>query len=205
MNIKKLYGALLVAGLSLNAHAALLGFDDVTSGTELASYGGLTWTNVRVLDPSTDQTFAGTGFANGLISPKNVAFNFAGEPASIGSGTAFLLNSGYFTGASYNGLTIDFVGSTGGTTQFTKSVTVGLQGPLFVTFDWTIDLLQISTSCETGCEASDDGTVFGTHFVLDNLRINETSSNVPEPSGLALLCGGLLGMALMRKGQRTGH
>lgn len=201
MNSKKLLVGLVLAGFGLNAQAALLDFDDpsLTSGTDLSSYGGLMWSNVRILDPSTDVIFNGSGFANGRVSAPNVAFNLGGSLASLASSSPFVLNSGYFTAASRNGLTIDFVGSASGTTQFMKSVSVDVLAPLLVTFDWAIDLLEISTRCETGCTTPSDIENFGTQFVLDNLRINEPNNSVPEPGMLTLLGSGLLGMAWMRR------
>lgn len=198
-----LIGTLAAASLSFTAHAALLDFDDssLSSGSTLTTYGGLDWTNIRVLDPSTSTSYKNSGFENGLKSAPKVAFNFGGAPGSVGSANGFLLNSGYFTSASYTGLTLEFVGSAKGSKQFEKRVTLDVQQPLFVTFDWTIDLLQMSTSCPNNdCTVPSDVTPFGFQFVMDNLQIGDSTNPVPvpEPGALALLGAGLLGMRLMR-------
>lgn len=197
MKTKTLIGALAAASLSFSAHATLLDFDSLTSGAEINGYGGLIWTNMRALDPSSSDAYKGTGFASGVQSGKNIAFNFAGDPASIGAKGGFLLNSGWFTAAYYNNLTLDFIGTSGANT-LTKSVTLGLQ-PLLVEFDWTIDLLELRTRCETGtaCLPGGDQQPLGLHFALDDLRIGESKNTVPEPGMLALLGGGLLGMTLV--------
>mgnify|MGYP000849054865 CR=1 FL=1 len=204
MKTKTLIGALAAASLSFSAHATLLDFDSpLTSGTKIAGYGGLTWTNMGALDPSSSADYTGTGFASGVISKKNIAFNFAGNPASIGATGGFLLNSGWFTAAYYNNLTLDFIG-TSGANKLTKTVTLGLQ-PLLVEFDWTIDLLELRTSCDTGatCVPGGDQQPLGFHFALDNLRIGESKNTVPEPGMLALLGGGLLGMTLVRRRRKA--
>lgn len=203
MKTKTLIGALAAASLSFSAHATLLDFDSLTSGTEIDGYGGLTWTNMRALDPSSNANYAGTGFASGVKSTKNIAFNFEGGSASIGAKGGFLLNSGWFTAAYYKNLTLEFIGISGAN-KLTKSVTLGLQ-PLLVEFDWTIDLLELRTSCDTGatCVPDGDQQPQGFHFALDDLRIGESKNTVPEPGMLALLGGGLLGMTLARRRRKA--
>ena len=202
MKTKTLIGALAAASLSFSAHATLLDFDSLASGAEIAGYGGLTWTNMGALDPSSSTDYKGTGFASGVKSQKNIAFNFAGDSASIGAKGGFLLNSGWFTAAYYKNLTLEFIGISGAN-KLTKSVTLGLQ-PLLVEFDWTIDLLELRTSCDTGATCVPGGDKpLGFHFALDDLRIGESKNTVPEPGMLALLGGGLLGMTLVRRRRKA--
>ena len=201
MKTKTLIGALAAASLSFSAHATLIDFDSLTSGQEFTAYGDLTWTNMVALDPSSSPEYTGTGYASGVQSPKNIALNFGGAPASVASKDGFRLNSGYFTSAYYNGLTLDFIGTAGGT-KLHKTVMLSLQ-PLFVEFDdqWNIDMLQMATSCDTtvNCKPINENVSGKLNFALDDLRIDQSTSTVPEPGMLALLGGGLLGMTLIRR------
>ncbi|MFB1028259.1 MAG: PEP-CTERM sorting domain-containing protein, partial [Thauera sp.] len=121
-----------------------------------------------------------------------------GHRAPSGATGGCLLNSGWFTAAYYTTLTLDFIRTTGAN-KLTKTVTLGLQ-PLLVEFDWTIDLLELRTSCDTGATCVPGGEKpLGFHFALDDLRIDKSTSTVPEPGMLALLGGGLLGMTLIRR------
>ena len=201
MKTKTLIGALAATSLSFSAHATLIDFDSLTSGQKFTTYSDLTWTNMVALDPSSSPEFAGTGYVSGVQSPKNIALNFAGSPASVTSNDGFRLNSGYFTSAYYNGLTLDFIGTAGGT-KLSKTVMLSLQ-PLFVEFDdrWNIDTLQMATTCDTtaDCKPISENVAGKFNFALDDLRIDKSTSTVPEPGMLALLGGGLLGMTLIRR------
>ena len=207
MKTKTLTAAFAAATLSFGAQAALLNFDDssLSDGTTLSSYGGMTWKNIGIATPgsSTNYTnYNNTGFVNGLKSAPNVAASQTDTAASFGTTQGFLLNSGWFTAAYYNNLTLDFIG-TSGANKLTKTVTLGLQ-PLLVEFDWTIDLLELRTSCDTGATCVPGGEKpLGFHFALDDLRIGESKNTVPEPGMLALLGGGLLGMTLVRRRRKA--
>ena len=205
MKTKTLTAAFAAATLSVGAQAALLNFDDssLSDGTTLSSYGGMTWKNIGIATPGSSMNYNNTGFVNGLKSAPNVAASQTDTAvASFGTTQGFLLNSGWFTSASLNGLILDFTG-TSGATKFSKSVTLSVLQPLFVKFDWTIDELVMATRCETGtnndCTRQPDTLNFGQRFVMDDLSIGDSNNTVPEPGVLALLGASLLGMTLLRR------
>ena len=205
MKTKTLTAAFAAATLSVGAQAALLNFDDssLSDGTTLSSYGGMTWTNIGIATSGSNKNYNNTGFVNGLKSGPNVAASQTDTAAaSFGTTQGFLLNSGWFTSASLNGLILDFTG-TSGANKFSKSVTLSVLQPLFVKFDWTIDELVMATRCETGtnndCTRQPDTLNFGQRFVMDDLSIGDSNNTVPEPGVLALLGASLLGMTLLRR------
>lgn len=204
MKTKTLTAAFAAATLSVGAQAALLNFDDssLSDGTTLSSYGGMTWKNIGIATPGSSTNYNNTGFVNGLKSAPNVAASQTDTAAaSFGTTQGFLLNSGWFTSASLNGLILDFTG-TSGATKFSKSVTLSVLQPLFVKFDWTIDELVMATRCETAnndCTRQPDTLNFGQRFVMDDLSIGDSNNTVPEPGVLALLGASLLGMTLLRR------
>ena len=199
MKTKTLTAAFAAATLSFGAQAALLNFDDssLSDGTTLSSYGGMTWKNIGIATPGSSMNYNNTGFVNGLKSAPNAAASQTDTAASFGTTQGFLLNSGWFTSASLNGLILDFTG-TSGATKFSKSVTLSVLQPLFVKFDWTIDELVMATRCETGTR-DPDTLNFGQRFVMDDLSIGDSNNTVPEPGVLALLGASLLGMTLLRR------
>ncbi len=96
-------GCLLAFGSS-PARADLITFDDIKnpgSGPPPINapliangYHGFNWTNFYVLNPN---GLAGSGYANGVVTPTNVAYNGFGAQAVLSSSTPFSLDSGYFT------------------------------------------------------------------------------------------------------------
>lgn len=78
----------------------LLTFDSLNAGTDgspiPAGYGYLNWNNFYALD---GVDYGLSGYQYGVISPKDVAFNAYGNPASISSQYLFVLNSAYLTAA----------------------------------------------------------------------------------------------------------
>jgi hypothetical protein len=200
------------------ANATTIGFDDMSCGTATqipVGYQGLYWGNFYCLSSS---TFVPSGYANGVITPPNVAFNGWGGISGIYSSSTFTLTSGYFSGAWNNGLMVNVVAFLDNVEVDSISFVVNTTAPLLETFDWT-DIDSVEFSSWGGTSAGYVGV--GTQFVLDSLVI-EPSTNasngdppgnipgdppgdpangpdpIPEPSSLALLAMGLATLCLVR-------
>ena len=178
--------ALIVSLFSLGsffgtAHATTIGFDDLASLSAIPNgYNGLDWNNFYAINGT---NITGTGYANGVVSPNNVAFNGYGNDASISvaSGT-FTLNSGYFTAAWVNGLNIDVTGFNSGTQIDQTTLVENTSGPKFETFNWSgLDKVTFHS-----------GSV--TQFALDNLTVNGSATPAPEPSSVAAMGFGAFGL-----------
>lgn len=143
-----------------SASATVLTFDGLDS-TNLDpipdGYGGFLWnvdTTVGVANGAR-QTAANPstpGYANGVVSSPNVAFNFAGaSPTTIArqAHDTFTFNDAYFT-SSTGSQTLTFRGLLGGVELFASAPYVITQaGPLQITLDWAgIDSLEISTDMD---------------------------------------------------------
>jgi autotransporter-associated beta strand protein len=176
--------ALVVAGVAANAPAATLTFDDLpaSNGTAIPNgYGGLNWTNFCYLNAL---TFAPSpsGYLNGIVSPPNVAYNVAGQQATI-SGSPFTFNSAYFTGAWNNGLDIQVTGYLGGVQVDTASFIVNTTGPTLETFNWqNVDTLTFTSSGGTQAPGVAAG---GTFFAMDNFTFSFSPPPVASTWDLA--------------------
>ena len=186
-NVFASFTALFLAfGAATTAQAVTVTFDDLpesVSPTEFTvpnGYGGLNWSNFYYVDVN---SISNSGYANGMVSPTNVAYNGFGDPA-FASDSRFTLNSAYFTGAWNDGLDIHVVGSLGGVTVYTTDFLVNSTSPTLYTFNWA-GLDNVAFSSSGGTDHGYGGS--GTQFAMDNLRINEP---VPEPSTLLLLTAG---------------
>lgn len=189
-SMKKFAGAVVISSLLLtgtSANAEVLTFDSLPNNLNTVpnGYGGLQWNNFAVHASS---TVPGSGYETGTVSGTNTAFNLSGEPASFSSDTAFTLNDAYFTGAWNNGLQIH-VEAMSGSNTYTRDFTVDRSGPTNIVFNWT-NLSSVSFFSSGGVGNSDLGGS-GTHFAMDNLRINEVIPAVPEPESYALMLAGL--------------
>src|SRR5688572_27744151 len=104
-----------------SAHAGVTSFESMPVGFPLANgLQGFNWTNVWVAHgPS-----SGYGYAAGVVSPQNVAFNGFELTAEIGvsNGTAFDFNSAYVTAAWRDNLNVTFTGYVGATPVATQTV-----------------------------------------------------------------------------------
>lgn len=179
-------------GAAPNAPAELITFDNLSGnqGTVPNGYGGLNWSNFAYMSRTYLQPEGYNGYTNGAVSSPNVAFNAAGYPAIITSSSPFTLNSGYFTGAWKDGLTISLLDNKGDT----KTFVVNSSGPMFETFNWTGITSVLFTSFGGIPDPKDPiGTGYGTEFALDNLTIN--AATTPEPGSLTLMGLGGLGLA----------
>jgi hypothetical protein len=174
-----------------SAKALTVNFDDLPeSQTFVGNYYGLDWNNFYAFKPETSG-LGGTGYVNGRISLQNVAYNAYGSPAEITSAGTFTFNSTYLTGAWNNGLDILVEGFQGGTSLFTRSLTVDSTSPTLFTFDWVgIDRVKFTSSAGVNAGYAAGGS--GTHFAMDNFTFNEPITTVPTPA----LLPGLIGMGL---------
>jgi hypothetical protein len=79
----------------ITSGAATLTFEKFSPGMDhfpvAAGFGGLQWQNFQVLNGQ-NQSFR-TGYRAGMVSPNNVIFNAAGDPAAILCDRAFSLQS----------------------------------------------------------------------------------------------------------------
>jgi hypothetical protein len=185
--------ALVAAVSSVEANATTIMFDNLPGDGSLitSGYSGLNWNNLGTYD---GRDYASSGYVNGRVSGANVAYNQFGSPASISSATAFTLNSGYFTGAWNNGLTISVLGLVNGIQTYSDSFVVNASGSALHTFNWA-DLSSVSFSSAGGTNAGLDSS--GTQFVLDNLTVNVAA--VPEPATWAMM---LVGFGMMGASMR---
>jgi hypothetical protein len=192
VTMKKIAGVIAVASmLSIGAvaNAEVLTFDTLSGSLSTIpnGYGGLQWSN---FGSHSSSTVPGSGYETGTVSGLNASFNLGGNPASFSSVTEFSLNSAYFTSAWNEGLQIHVV-ATGGSNTYISDFTVDTSGPLNVFFNWS-NINSVSFFSSGGVPNPDlANTGMGTHFVMDNLAINENVSPVPEPETYAMLLIGL--------------
>jgi MYXO-CTERM domain-containing protein len=195
------------AGLASAARATVLDFEGLplssTSEGWLApipnGYGGFQWDSLFTVMDAT--TFVGnpSGYLSGRVSGNNVAFNGYAEEVGfwLASGT-FTLNSLYLTGAWNNNLNIEIKGYSGGSQLYSTTVVVSATEPTHVVLDWSgLDRATFRSYGGVGYWAPIN---HATHFVLDDLRVNEpTGVPVPEPFTVALGLGGLALAARRRR------
>lgn len=174
------------------AHAnTTITFDDLPTATKEAEiadgYSGFNWDNFYILTP-TSSTYSATGFANGVVSATNVAFNAWAEPAAFSSTAAFTFVSAYVTKAWDNGVT-HFDGYVGNTLTYSVDVTSTTAAPTLATFNWVgVTKVIVSDANKTG------------QSVIDNITV----AAVPEPETYAMLLAGLglMGAVARRRKQK---
>ncbi|TFI54540.1 PEP-CTERM sorting domain-containing protein [Mastigocladus laminosus UU774] len=182
------------------AQAVTVTFDDLPGDQNTISngYAGLNWENFYDLDTT---SFTPSGYVNGTVSPKNVAYNGFANPAVISTvDDVFDFNSTYLTAAWNNDLTVLVEGYTGGVLgekKYSQTVVVSTETPTLFTFDFVgIDYLKFTSS--GGNNAGYSGR--GAHFVIDNFTFNKNNKAVPEPLTIfGSLTASSIGLALYRK------
>jgi hypothetical protein len=188
--------AIAAAALAMApAHAAVIGFDDLgTTGDAIENgYAGLEWTNMFVLDP-TDAP-AG-GYRNAVQGGTRAAFAGFDSPATIGALDAFVLESGWFTAAFNDGMTVTAQGFDGSRLIHELSFTIDTSGPTQQTFNWG-GISRVTFSSAGGTGTSPDMT--GTNFALDSLAV----AAVPEPSTWAMMLLGFGAVAVSLRRRRA--
>jgi len=163
-----------------SAYAQVINFDDLHTNTYIPisnGYAGLNWNNFYAINGN---YMPGTGYQTGVVSSPNVAFNGSAWPATVSSGTAFNLVSGYFT-AAWNGETFTATANTGAT----LTQAINTSGPTLVSFN--LNNVNSVTFTSNG----------GSQFALDNLSV--TAVPEPEEYGMMLLGFGMVGYQIKRK------
>jgi hypothetical protein len=186
----------MVLGLSTAATASTLDFDHAAPDFDPIpdGYGGLHWSNF--LSSFDDGGyFPASGYYTGRVSGDFVAYNGFSDPAGISSDHPFNLDSGYFTAAWNDGLTIAATGYRHGALLHSSLFIVNTEGPFLKVFDWRgVDDVHFESF--GGFDAGTGG--FGTHFVLDNLSVSQT----PIPSSLLMFGTALVGLMYLRSNHR---
>lgn len=177
--------------------AATITFDDIqldASGYAQIQngYQGLNWSNFMVR-PGTV-----AGYANGMVSAPNVAYNSNAGEASVSAvpGQTFNLTDGFFAGAWMNGLNIHVVGTFSDSSTVTQDFTVDETTSTDEFFNWS-NLVNVSFTSSGGTPPASITVLSGpaAHFSLDNLTI----AVVPEPSSMILMSAGLIGLVYARR------
>lgn len=179
--MKSIMLSLLLSLAAASASAGVVNFDDLT-GDETASispgYHGLTWDNVGVIEAA---AFPGSGYAAGVISPSNVAFNRDGGTVAISRAGGFHFAGAYFTSA-WLDQELSFDGWRDGQLLYSTrtSYVIDTVAPLWIGLGWAgIDTLVIYNSS-------------GTQWAMDEFT-------VPEPAPLALLGACVAGWVASRR------
>lgn len=177
--------ALLVAGCGeAFAQTEILTFEDLPySGLSIDlpnSYDGLRWNNFALVNATLFSAFGPSGYVNGMVSANSVAENIGGFGAQISSSETFNLNSGYFTAAWNDGLSVNVQAYGPGGLLYNNNYTLNATAPTFINFGY-LEVDDVSFLSSGGTNHGYAGN--GTQFVMDNLSV----TLVPEPSSFALL------------------
>jgi hypothetical protein len=173
-----LLGVALATMLAGQSQANLITFDSLSGGGGAVpdGYQGLHWTNFYYLNGTVQ---AHSGYQPAVVSPNNIAFNGAGNPAFVSDGL-FNLGSAYLTGVWRDGLQVEVIGSLGGTPVpgYDHTYTLSSTAATFITFNYlNIDAVEFISS---GGVKNPNYSGDGTQFAMDNVLI-------PEPTTTLLL------------------
>lgn len=190
----------LCLAFSSASWAEVITFDDIDTGGDLVAisngYAGLDWTNFGAHSPT---YVPHSGYASGIVSGSNDAFNMFGAQANFSSTTSFTFVSAYFTGAWNDGLNITIQGLNGSTVLDTATIIVNASAPTLATFNWA-GLTEVTFKSFGGtANPADQTSGAGTNFVMDNLTL---TSAVPEPATGVWVIAPLLGIVTLRRRPR---
>jgi len=182
---KRLLSLLLGVLLFGSANAMVVKFDDLGSGNNLVpvSYQGLDWTGFYTLNNNWgfgDHAVSGSGFVYGACCGSS-------DTISVATGT-FSLLSGYFSTLQNFDAQFNVYGYLDGVETYSKTISTNAT-PSLIDFEFIgVDQVVFQSS-------------YSANLALDNLQITAGNS-VPEPTSIALLCLGLVGVGLSRRGNK---
>jgi hypothetical protein len=208
-----------VLSLADPASARLITFDDLPNNSLRQRipnpYDGFDWSAHFYYLDGTDFPYP-SGYQNGVVSPRNVAFNAGGSngalppPVNFSRRQPFELDSLYLASAWRDGLQVTVTGEMCSSPQTCVTVdsvtlTVNTSGPTLETFDW--DVNKVVFNSFGGVQVG-----FGEYqFVLDNVRISpvpgasarfNSMGAVPESSTWALMLLGFAGLGFAAYNRR---
>lgn len=196
-----LIAAGLAAGVSLPAHATVIGFDELGhNGPVPSNYVGLIWTNFGF---ENGFDVVASGYNHAVTSNNNIAYNRSGDPAYVFANPAstFDFNGADFTSAWHDDLQLTLTGLKGGVTLYNTTLTLQVSGPYHFAASWNgIDSL-VFTSFGGAHHAGFDGGE-GLNFAMDDMVIN-ASGGVPEPAVWAMMIAGFGLVGAMQRRRRS--
>lgn len=176
--MKQAFLSLLLAVCCAASQAAVINFDDLAGDENAAiadGYQGFSWTSLGVIGVD---AYPGSGYANGVVSTANGAFNHGGATVTISRSGGFDFIGAFFTSAWFE-QELSFEGYRDGQLLYASdmSFVIDTFAPQWIALGWRgIDTLAIYNSS-------------GTQWVMDDFT-------VPEPGTLALFgiaaAGGML-------------
>ncbi|HSC66184.1 MAG TPA: PEP-CTERM sorting domain-containing protein [Cellvibrio sp.] len=191
---KKFSWALLLSCLSSFAAAGVVNFDDLSGDPAQQITDGYQAFNWNAIGSVSSDDIPGSGFAAGVTSGNNAAYNFDGAWTWVDLSVAGTFDFiGAFFSAGWAEQEISFEGWLDGALVYAsaESQVISTAQPLWVQLDWVgIDQLFIYTSY------ADVGLG---HWVMDDFTVNINRTSVPESSGVVLMLMGLLGVSLLRR------
>jgi len=175
------YGGTITSNATLTVVAGtpgLITFDDLlgTLSSVPPGYYDLAWSNFYYLNGAAYGE--SSGFAVGVVSTNNVAYNNNGAPAAIISSSPFNLVSAYLTAAWDDNLGVEAQGYNGATLAYDNTYTLSATNPTLIAFNY-VGVTSVRFICSGGTPDSGYNAV-GTEFVMDNVTILPTpASNMP--------------------------
>jgi hypothetical protein len=112
--------------------------------------------------------FIGSAYPTAVVSPKNIALNGFGAPASLFNPSLISVGSFYITAAWNDGLHVDMQGLRNGTIVYQASVVASTASPMLVHLNWH-GADEVDFQSYGGIPI---GSGPGTHFVLDDLTVS---------------------------------
>lgn len=179
--VSNTYGSLTSSVAKVTIVGDLMTFDewpDTTYGWMITNgYLGLSWSNFFVLD-GLEYADGLSGYAAGVVSPDNIAFNGNGLPASISSAVPFDFNSAYVTAAFNDNLQLQAEGFTGGALTCSNVYTLSSTNPTLINFNYhNVDRIYFNPY--GGTPNTNYGPYGNSQFALDNVSFS-TSTFPPQ-------------------------